>query len=326
MKFKRQLCGVLACVGMLILILDGKTALIGGRTGIAVCIRTVIPSLFPFFLLSILLTQSLSGQNLKALRPLGKLLGIPAGAEGILVCGFLGGYPVGAQCTADLYRRGMLSKKEAERMLCFCSNAGPAFLFGMAASLFPRIWYGWLLWAIHIFSALTVRMCFPGNPGSRIEMEQSDGPNLSAALNRSIRIMAAVCGWVVLFRILIAFLDRWTLWFFPSTVRFWVIGLLELANGCCELAALPNLSQRFVLCAAILSFGGLCVTMQTASVTEGLSLKYYISGKLLQGLFSLLLAWAFTAGFIPILALCLAAGGILMKMRKRSSIRAEAGV
>ena len=46
---------------MLALILDGRTAIDGARQGIELCLRTVIPSLFPFFVLSILLTSSLLG-------------------------------------------------------------------------------------------------------------------------------------------------------------------------------------------------------------------------------------------------------------------------
>ena len=66
---------------MLALILDGRTAIDGARQGIELCLRTVIPSLFPFFVLSILLTSSLLGSSLAVLRPLGRLFGMPDGAE-----------------------------------------------------------------------------------------------------------------------------------------------------------------------------------------------------------------------------------------------------
>ena len=78
---------------MLALILDGRTAIDGARQGIELCLRTVIPSLFPFFVLSILLTSSLLGGSLAVLRPLGRLFGMPDGAESLLIPAFLGGYP-----------------------------------------------------------------------------------------------------------------------------------------------------------------------------------------------------------------------------------------
>jgi hypothetical protein len=47
---------------------------------------------------------------------------------------------------------------------------------------------------------------------------------------------------------------------------------------------------RFLLCSLFLSFGGLCVTMQTISVTEGLSIRGYLQGKAIQTAFSLCFA------------------------------------
>ena len=114
---RRILPGVVAALGMLILILDTKTALWGATQGIDLCIRSVIPSLFPFFLLSGILVKSLMGAKLPLLRPVGRLLGIPKGAEALLISGFLGGYPVGAKCIRDAWNRGGISKQDAERML-----------------------------------------------------------------------------------------------------------------------------------------------------------------------------------------------------------------
>ena len=327
MKRKPLWTGIGACAGMLILILDGKSALDGARTGIDLCLKTVIPSLFPFFVLSILLTGSLAGSFLPVLRPLGKLCGIPEGTESILLCGFLGGYPVGAQSVTSAYRSGQLSKTEAERMLAFCNNAGPAFLFGMAASVFNRQWMAWVLWGIHIASALTAAQFFPGNYAQRVTLSSKNQTSVTSALNMAIRVMASVCGWVILFRVMITFLTRWVLWVFPKAVQVGIIGFLELSNGCCELIALPDGTMRFLLCSGMLAFGGLCVTMQTLSVTGGLSLRHYFSGKLLQTLFSLLLTAAVVCGAgLPCCAALLLFTLILRKTQKKSSIRQVVGV
>ena len=93
--------GIVAAIGISLLILDSKTALAGAQSGVELCIRTVIPSLFPFFLFSILLTTSLMGRRIRILRPLCRLCRIPEGAESILIAGCLGGYPVGAQCVSQ---------------------------------------------------------------------------------------------------------------------------------------------------------------------------------------------------------------------------------
>ena len=126
--------GIGAASAMAILILDGKTAITGAQDGIALCLQTVIPSLFPFILLSILLTNTLLGHAIPLLRPLGRLFHLPSGSESLLICAFLGGYPVGAQTVSSLFQNGQLPRSTADRMLTFCNNAGPAFLFGMTAA------------------------------------------------------------------------------------------------------------------------------------------------------------------------------------------------
>lgn len=318
MKRKRLVSGIGASIGMLILILDGKTALDGARTGIELCLKTVIPSLFPFFLLSMVLTSAFLGSSLGVLRPLGKLCGIPKGGESLLISGLLGGYPVGAQSIAAAYRSGQLSREEAQRLLSFCNNAGPAFLFGMVAAMFLRKWMAWALWGIHLFGAVLTAILIPGKGTRTVGPSHETAVSLSEALNRSVRIMASVCGWVVLFRVVIAFLRRWVLWLLPASAQVAIIGLLELSNGCCELLSVSDVELRFVICSGLLAFGGLCVTMQTFSVTAGLSLRYYFLGKLLQTAFSVLLAGAVVSGtLLPCCGILLTFSLILRKTQKR---------
>lgn len=274
---KRTWPGIGAFIGMLLLILDSKTALSGARTGVELCLKTVIPSLFPFLVLSPMLTS--------LPLPLGRLW--PKGAEGLLVPAFLGGYPVGAQSVAAAYGAGRLRKEDAERMLGYSCNAGPAFLFGMASSLFPRQWMVWALWGIHIASALMTARVLALDGGQA--PTTSDTVSLSEALGSALGVMGAICGWVVLFRVVTAFLYRWVFWCIPEEVQVALTGLLELTNGCFELPRVSSIPLRFTLCSGMLAAGGLCVAMQVRSVTRGLSLRYYSVGKLLQVCFSLLL-------------------------------------
>lgn len=293
------LTSVFAACGMGLLILDARTALEGAREAMELCIRTVIPSLFPFFFLSILLTGALAGRSSPLLAPLGRLCGLPKGGEPLLLVGLLGGYPVGAQSIAESYRQGQLSAADARRMLGFCSNAGPAFIFGMAASLFQRKYAAWALWGIHILSALLVGVLLPGKSGGTVSLKGGAAAPFSQVLTRALRVMAMVCGWVILFRVMIAFLQRWCLWLLPCEAQTTMIGLLELTNGCYELTHIPGEWLRFLLCACFLSFGGLCVAMQTVSVCAGLGTGAYFPGKLLQSVISFLLAAALQPLLFP---------------------------
>lgn len=288
MMLRQWLSGCIGFVGMFFLIVDGRTALIGAKEGIELCIQTLIPSLFPFFLFSSMLTNSFVGQPLPILRPLGKLFSMPVGMESLLITSFLGGYPVGAQNVASAYAHGKIGKKDAEKMLSFCSNAGPSFLFGIVSFAFPDKRAAWILWGIHIFTAWMVKklLFHPEFNGRIINNNISSGNTVFLA----VKTMASVCGWVVLFRVIVHFLKRWFLWRINASWQIVVTGILELSNGCCELAEIPDPRLRFVICSGILALGGLCVALQTASVVQGLSMKYYCIGKLLHAVLSIIIS------------------------------------
>lgn len=292
MKHHKLLPGMVAATGMLILILDSKTALNSAAEGIDLCIRAVIPSLFPFFLLSGILVGSFMGSNLPLLRPLANLLGMPQGSETFLISGFLGGYPVGASAIRDAWAAGSIRQEDAQRLLGFCNNAGPAFLFGMAAQQFSNPGICWILWVIHIVSAMISGIMLKTQPVGTAKIPEASAMSPAVVMKNALSVTAQVCGWVIAFRIINGFLNRWFLWFLPEGMQTAVAGFLELTNGCIGLSTIAQEEHRLILCSALLAFGGVCVWMQTASVTRGLSLRYFVLGKLMQTGFSLLFSFA----------------------------------
>ena len=88
---RRIWTGIFAAFAMLMMILDSKTGIYGAAEGLRFCIQVLIPSLFPFIFLSIILTGSLTGRKISVLRPLASLCGIPKGAEILFLTGILGG-------------------------------------------------------------------------------------------------------------------------------------------------------------------------------------------------------------------------------------------
>lgn len=106
------------------------------REGVTLCLQTVLPSLFPFFVLSSLLVQSdvprlLSRAMAGVMYP---LFGVSGAGASALILGLLGGYPVGARTVAELYGRGEIAREEAEQLLAFCNNSGPGFFLGVCGT------------------------------------------------------------------------------------------------------------------------------------------------------------------------------------------------
>ena len=282
--------GVAASIGMLLLILDTKTALYGANEGIHLCLMTVIPSLLPFIFLSNLLTSALSGTKLPILRIFGRCMRMPYGSESLFLIGALGGYPTGAQAVSTAYHSGQLTKTDARRLLGFCSNAGPSFLFGITAAQFPDALTPWFLWLVHLLSAFATGIILPGCSRSEAALQQGRTLTLVESLRRSIAVMAQICAWIILFRVILAFLNRWFLWLLGNDTQIMITGLAELSLGCTSLSGIHCQGLRFIVTAALLGFGGLCVMMQTASAVGSLGLGMYIPGKIIQCCISIVLA------------------------------------
>ena len=275
---------ILLALGMLGLILDSRRAMFGAAEGVELCLTAVIPSLLPFLFLSMLLTDRLWGRNNRFLRPLGRLFRLPDGSEALLIPGLLGGYPAGAACVGRAWAQGKITKGDAQRLLGFCSNPGPAFIFGIVGTQFSSLLAPWALWGLVLLGAVTAAQLLPS-----CEKEirvTGGGGDIPAQVSQ---VLGNICVLVILFRTGLYFLAS----YFPldGTVLVVLQGLLELTNGCCGLLNVTSEEARFLLAAAFLSMGGLCVGLQTRQVTRGLSLKYYCLGKLIQTVTAVFGGW-----------------------------------
>lgn len=314
-----------AALGMLVLILDSRAAAQAAAAGVEVCIRSVIPSLFPFFLLSGYLTGSLTEG--KWAKYLTRTFHAPPAGATVIAAGLLGGYPLGAKLSAECHRTGLLSKVQADRLLGFCSQAGPSFLFGIVAAQFPEKRDTWLLWGIQILSALSVARLLPGADTQLQAIAEPPKQRKTDPMGAALRAMASVCGWVIVFRVILEFLDRWILWIFPNWAQVLICGLMELTSGCLALGQIENTELRMMLAAVMLNFGGICVWMQTMTVAQGLDLRCYLRGKLLQTLLAVLYAACICgyAAALPAL-FCIFGGRFLFHNRKKGSISQPIGV
>lgn len=300
MRNSRKYLPAVATVGaMIALILDSKTAIMSTADAVTLCIQTAIPSLFPFFVLSGYLVPYASGLRIPWLQ---RVLQVPSGCESIFLLGCIGGYPVGTHCTAQSYVSGNLSKQQAERMLGFCTNCGPAFMFGIVAAAFTDPWAPFAAMIIGILSAAVVGALWPCVSESGNSMPDVPAISLPQAVQQALRSMASVCAWIILGKILLVFVQKWVLWLFPQTVNVFLNGLLELTNGCLTLCECENEGLRFLIACVFCSFGGLCVAMQAFAICNQANLnpKHYLPQKALQAGIAAILAAVYWNISVPV--------------------------
>lgn len=290
------------------------------RDGLLLCYRTVIPSLFPFFALSSMavefgLADWLGRRTEGLMRP---VFGLSGPCSAALALGLIGGYPVGARCAADLCRRGAVSREEAEHLLAFCNNCGPAFLISVAgAGVFGSTALGIVLWLVHIAAALLTGLLMrpllsrsrrSAAPAPVSAPTAPHRPPLAAAFSETVKNAAfstlSVCGYVVFFAVAVQLLESGgilpllaaalglllqPLGIGRSLSGVLLTGLLEVTGGITALGSVPAPPDlRLCLGALLLGWGGISVHCQTMSFLSpaGLSARRYISGKTLQALLS----------------------------------------
>ena len=141
-----------------------------GKDGLALCGNVILPPCSPSFVVSSLIVglglAEYPGRLVeKVMVP---LFGSTAGAPPPLVLGLIGGYPVGGQDGGGALQKRPVLPVEAERLLGFCNNSGPAFLLGVVGTgIFGSPKIGLLLLVIHMVSALLVGLVFRFYPSQQ---------------------------------------------------------------------------------------------------------------------------------------------------------------
>ena len=116
-----------------------KLSLSYALTGLNVWFQQMIPTLFPFMVLSgMMIRLRLSERFAGFFRPLlYPLFHVNNRCLYCIVMGFLCGFPMGAKITGDMYRMGQITRQEASFLLAFCNNIGPVFFTGFVLSFLP---------------------------------------------------------------------------------------------------------------------------------------------------------------------------------------------
>lgn len=287
-----QALGLLGVMALLLV----RSAVAGEavRRGLTLCARSIIPALFPYFVVSGLFTSLGFAEGVgRRLAPVTEhLFGVSGAGASALFLGLLGGYPVGGRTAGQLYRAGRLEKDEAQRLLAFCNNAGPSFILGVVGlGCFQSLRAGVLLYVIHALSAVLVGVLQKkkGRPRRSAPRPLSPPEKILPAFIRSVQdsagAMVRICGFVVFALVVQALLVELTGITHPAA-----LGFIELTGGVVRLGSSPS---DFVWAAALLGWGGLSVHGQTAAVLAGTGLRMdrYFLGKLLQAAVSAVLAY-----------------------------------
>ncbi len=264
--------------------------------GMKLCVSTVIPSLFPFMVLSELFVSSGAAELLGRFvgKPFEKLFGISKEASAAILLGFFCGFPIGTKSALSLYEKGRISRSELEHICVFCNNPSSAFLISaVGLSLFGSREFGILLYVAHLLSSCIIgfvgRFYFGKKKREYVESgafaaKKRSGfiSTLSGAVTSSASSMLFICAFVIFFSAVLGYVQ-----FFaekaelPSVLNVLCLGFFEMTGGVAASASLP-LPIALPVAASLTGWSGLSVHFQFVGICREhrLDLRPYFLAKI----------------------------------------------
>lgn len=257
------LCLFVLLLGMLLL--SERTAVTQSiSSALSMCSEILIPSLFPFMVLSSLAVKTGAFLRLgKIFSPLmKKIFALSGECFSCLFFGFTGGYPVGLNIISSLYEKGRISRNDVKHMAAFCVNAGPAFAVTAAGEMMlSSKKAGFVILASVCIASLITGIVYGlfkkkneyGVYEKKREIQFSQA--LTEAVNSSSGGMLSICVWVIVFS---AFSALVSLFVKNETLRLVYLAFSEVTSGIVAAAKLGGIE----LVSASIAFGGFCVMLQ----------------------------------------------------------------
>ena len=267
------------------------------------CAVSVIPSLFPFMVLSSIASKLASSVSDTDSKKISVFLSV--------VLGTLCGFPVGAATVASAYKNNALCKSEAEELCALCNNTGPAFVIGIIGGTFWRNYnIGIMFYVCQIISAVIVHISCKLIFGKKINpkpqtlcisrKDNKHSPHTSSPSNvfadfsgkfcssvgESAINVIQICGYIVFFKVVCDMLkliipqSKWSLLIYSITAS-----ILEFTTGSASAAELGG-TLGIALCGFTVGFSGLSVMAQSANILTkaGLSSGSLFKRKIAVGL------------------------------------------
>ena len=267
------------------------------QDGLKLCYTTIIPSLFPFMVLSDLFSSAhFMLPNRKNANLFSRLFHQSPNASFAFLVGMLCGFPLGVREVCRLYREKVISHEQANHLLGFLSCASPSFvIFGIGLGLRDSLKEGIYLYLIQVSLACVIGIATrPKKQGAQPMAEHpSDfAISLPKAVASSVSGILSVCGMICVFSVLTAILSH----LLPAGLTDYLAIFLEITGGAERISHsfVQNKALSFALTSAGICFSGFSVHTQAAIfiIDTDLSYTHYLKSKCFASAFGFLLGYA----------------------------------
>lgn len=269
----------------------------GAISGILLCGRVIIPSLFPFTMCILFLMRANAFNVFSSFSPfLKKVLGLNFNEFSVFVFSLVGGYPIGAKLLNEQVINGKISSHRAERMLNFCVNAGPAFtVSAIGSGILGSTKLGVILLISNLIASLLMCQALRIFSPNAKQIKNHNRPVFSVADNFVLSVSDAavcvlrICYFVILFSVFNSYID-----YFAQTIY-----TLEFISLILEITNAVTKTNNIYLISFLLGFGGISIWCQIISVAEKIKIKYlsFALSRIAHGFLSFIFTFVFVKIF-----------------------------
>lgn len=265
-------------------------------SGTEMCLRVLIPSLFPFMALSAMAVKLGICQSIG--RKLGfitkKLFGLSGAFAPVIILSLIGGYPVGARGIAELRSSGTVSEKQAAKAALFAVCAGPGFLINyVGCSLYGSAEAGLIILSAQVISVIILGIAvniFDRNKNDYNSVSELYAKPLpfSTALVESTysaaKGMAQICALVLIFSAATGIIEG----LIPNSD---LLNIWKITAEVCSGVSLASREYPVEVTAFAVGFGGLCVHFQIFAALGNINVNKWLFFliRIIQGLITALL-------------------------------------
>lgn len=318
--FSELFFSILIFAVMLLILSNPSRYSKGTISGINLFITAVMPGLFPFMLLTKLLTEIgfVFKFTKKCDKFSNKLFGTPGVSLYALLMSILSGYPIGAKIISDLYEKNLISQTDAKKMSVFCTTSGPIFVIGaVGIGMFGEYKIGLILYISHIISSILMGIGYNlltkkkqeiKTPQNFLQIEIIKKDNIFATcISQTINSIFVVGAYITIFYLITEMCESLDLISGLSNALYHVFkpfnislaqcqsfayGIIEVTRGCKSFALNPS-SLSIALTSGIISFSGISIIMQSMAFLKNTKIKMhtFIGFKLVHMILSIFLCF-----------------------------------
>ena len=304
------LTAIASAVICTLMIIDSEGTIFAVKKSVYTCLDVIIPSLFAFMIFSQLLISTGAADKLFYPLYLISRFWFKNGRRefSIFMLSLIGGYPVGIKLLKDEIAYNKNYNAIAEKMMCYCYCGSPTFIIQIAGlTILGSEKAGLIVYFSNVLACVTLAAISNAFSGQKPVLNSTVTHNVSNftlskvtnSISETVKALGIICGTILAFNVLLELINY-----------SGVLNLLEktgVDKTFCALLEISNLSlfkgsgyNLMPLFAALTSFGGFCIILQTAALSSGkIKLKKFLLYRIPASLLSAVYCFLLTR-FFPI--------------------------